>query len=144
MTPESPLPKIASIINVYFCLLNMTIPEPWDEKNNCFIYTNPGISDMLTEDQKEQMSCVAPDVTTFIRSNLSITDGSSITIPNVYEAIVTTYDIMKTLLYDINSINSTISTINSEIASVKSQISTINSEIASIKEQISALTPPQT
>jgi hypothetical protein len=143
VTSESPLPKIASIINVYF-YRNMTIPEPWDEKNNCFIYTNPGISDMLTEDQREQMACVAPDYTTFIRSNLSITDGSSITIPNVYEAIVTTYDIMKTLLYDINSINSTISTINSEIASVKSQISTINSEIASIKEQISALTPRQT
>ena len=122
----------------------MSIPEPWDEKNNCFIYTNPGISDMLTEDQKEQMSCVAPDVTTFIRSNLSITDGSSITIPNVYEAIVTTYDMLKSLLYDINSINSTISTINSEIAGVKSQISTINSEIANIKEQISALTPPET
>ena len=136
----------------------MTIPEPWDEKNNCFIYTNPGISDMLTEDQKEQMSCVAPDVTTFIRSNLSITDGGNTSIPNVYEAIVTTYDIMKTLLYDINSINSTISTINSEIASVKAQISTINTEITSvksqistinteidkIKEQISALTPPET
>ena len=122
----------------------MTIPEPWDEKNNCFIYTNPGISDMLTEDQREQMVCVAPDYTTFIRSNLSITDGSSITIPNVYEAIVTTYDMLKSLLYDINSINSTISTINSEIAGVKSQISTINSEIANIKEQISALTPPET
>ena len=143
MTLESPLPKIASIINVYFCLLNMTIPEPWDEKNNCFIYTNPGISDMLTEDQREQMVCVAPDYTTFIRSNLSITDGENTSIPNVYEAIVTTYDIMKTLLYDINSINSTISTINSEITSVKSQISTINSEIDKIKEQISALTPPE-
>ena len=121
----------------------MTIPEPWDEKNNCFIYTNPGISDMLTEDQKEQMISINTDATTFIRSNLSITDGRSITIPNVYEAIVTTYDMLKSLLYDINSINSTISTINSEIASVKSQISTINSEIANIKEQISALTPPE-
>ena len=108
----------------------MTVPEPWNDKNNCFIYTNPGISDMLTEDQKEQMISINTDVTTFIRSNLSITDGGSITIPNVYEAIVTTYDIMKTLLYDINSINST--------------ISTINSEIANIKEQISALTPPET
>ena len=135
----------------------MTIPEPWDEKNNCFIYTNPGISDMLTEDQKEQMISINTDVTTFIRSNLSVTDGGSVTIPNVYEAIVTTYDMLKSLLYDINSINSTISTINSEIAgvksqistinseiaSVKSQISTINSEIANIKEQISALTPPE-
>ena len=122
----------------------MTIPEPWDEKNNCFIYTNPGISDMLTEDQREQMVCVAPDYTTFIRSNLSITDGGNVSIPNVYEAIVTTYDMLKSLLYDINSINSTISTINSEIAGVKSQIATINSEIANIKEQISALTPPET
>ena len=121
----------------------MTVPEPWNDKNNCFIYTNPGISDMLTEDQKEQMISINTDVTTFIRSNLSITDGGSITIPNVYEAIVTTYDIMKTLLYDINSINSTISTINSEIAGVKSQIATINSEIANIKEQLAALTPPE-
>ena len=121
----------------------MTAPEPWNDKNNCFIYTNPGISDMLTEDQKEQLISINTDVTTFIRSNLSITDGGSITIPNVYEAIVTTYDIMKTLLYDINSINSTISTINSEIAGVKSQIATINSEIANIKEQLAALTPPE-
>ena len=33
----------------------MTVPAPWNDKNKCFIYTNPDISDMLNKEEKEKM-----------------------------------------------------------------------------------------
>jgi hypothetical protein len=82
----------------------MTVPEPWNDKNNCFIYTNPGISSLLTEDQKEQMIYVNPNSTTYIRSNLAITDGGNVSMPNVYEAIATLYDMIANIREEIESL----------------------------------------
>lgn len=119
----------------------MSIPEPWNDNNNCFIYTSPEISAILTDEQINKILSINSDYTTYIRSNLSITDGTDACIPNVFEAINTTYSLSKTLLSEMNSIKSSIQTINSEITNLKSQISTINSEITNIKEQIEELKP---
>jgi peptidoglycan hydrolase CwlO-like protein len=126
----------------------MSIPEPWNDNNNCFIYTSPEISAMLTDEQINKILSINTDYTTYIRSNLSITDGADACIPNVFEAINTAYSLSKTLLSEMNSIkssiqilSSSIQTINSDITNLKSQISTINSDITNIKEQIEELKP---
>ena len=100
----------------------MSIPEPWDNQNNCFIYTSPEISAILTDEQINKLLSVNSDYTTYIRSNLSITDGTDACIPNVFEAINTAYSLSKTLLSEMNSIKSSIQTINSEITNIKEQI----------------------
>ena len=119
----------------------MTIPEPWNDKNECFIYTSPEISALLTDEQINKIVSINTSYTTYIRSNLAITNGSNSCIPNVFEAINITYSLVKTLSSEMNSIKSSIQTINSDITNLKSQISTINSEIANIKEQIEELKP---
>ena len=124
-----------------FFAVKMSIPEPWNDNNNCFIYTSPEISAILTDEQINKIVSINTDYTTFIRSNLSITDGTDACIPNVFEAINTAYSLSKTLLSEMNSIKSSIQTINSDIANLKTQISTINSDIANIKEQIEELKP---
>ena len=121
----------------------MTIPEPWNDKNKCFIYTSPEISALLTDEQINKILSINTSYTTYIRSNLAITDGANTCIPNVFEAINITYSLVKNLLFETNSIKSSIQTINSDITNLKSQISTINSEIANIKEQIEELKPKQ-
>ena len=126
----------------------MTIPEPWNDNQNCFIYTSPEISAILTDEQINKLLSVNSDYTTYIRSNLSITDGTDACIPNVFEAINTTYSLSKTLLSEMNSIkssiqtlSSSIQTINSDITNLKTQIYTINADITNIKEQIEELKP---
>ena len=119
----------------------MTIPEPWNDKNECFIYTSPEISALLTDEQINKILSINTSYTTYIRSNLAITDGANACIPNVFEAINITYSLVKTLSSEMNSIKSSIQTINSDITNLKSQISTINLEIANIKEQIEELKP---
>ena len=119
----------------------MSIPEPWNDNNNCFIYTSPEISALLTDEQINKILSINTSYTTYIRSNLAITDGANACIPNVFEAINTAYSLSKTLLSEMNSIKSSIQTINSEITNLKAQISTINSDIANIKEQIEELKP---
>ena len=128
----------------------MTIPEPWNDKNKSFIYTSPEISALLTDEQINKIVSINTSYTTYIRSNLAITNGSNSCIPNVFEAINITYSLVKTLSSEMNSIksqiqtlSSSIQTINSDITNLKSQISTINSEIANIKEQIEELKPKQ-
>ena len=100
----------------------MSIPEPWNDNNNCFIYTSPEISAILTDEQINKLLSVNSDYTTYIRSNLSITDGTDACIPNVFEAINTAYSLSKTLLSEMNSIKSSIQTINSDITTIKEQI----------------------
>ena len=100
----------------------MTIPEPWNDKNKSFIYTSPEISALLTDEQINKILSINTNYTTYIRSNLAITNGSNSCIPNVFEAINITYSLVKTL---------------------SSSIQTINSEIANIKEQIEELKPKQ-
>ena len=100
----------------------MSIPEPWDNQNNCFIYTSPEISARLTDEQINKILSINTDYTTYIRSNLSITDGTDACIPNVFEAINTAYSLSKTLLSEMNSIKSSIQTINSDITNIKEQI----------------------
>ena len=100
----------------------MSIPEPWDNQNNCFIYTSPEISAILTAEQINKIVSINTDYTTYIRSNLSITDGTDACIPNVFEAINTAYSLSKTLLSEMNSIKSSIQTINSDITNIKEQI----------------------
>ena len=121
----------------------MTIPEPWNEKNKSFIYTSPEISALLTDEQINKIVSINTSYTTYIRSNLAITDGANTCIPNVFEAINITYSLVKNLLSETNFIKSSIQTINSEIENLKSQISTINSDITNIKEQIEELKPTQ-
>ena len=114
----------------------MTIPAPWNDKNKCFIYTKTGISDILSDEQKEQMVSVNTTYTTYIRSNLALTDGADACIPNAFEAIATTYDLLRTTTLQMNAINTQLSTLSNAIE-------TINSEIETIKEQIEELKPQQ-
>lgn len=88
----------------------MSIPTPWNDKNNCFANL-----EFITPEQMESLTDIDIDNNTFIRSNLSITNGEAITIPNVFEAINTAYNL----------------------------IQTITTEIEQIKEQIAALQPSQ-
>ncbi len=117
----------------------MTIPEPWNDKNECFIYTSPEISALLTDEQINKILSINTSYTTYIRSNLAITDGANACIPNVFEAINITYSLVKNLLSETNSIKSSIQTINSETTNIKSQIQTINSETTNIKSQIQTI-----
>ena len=114
----------------------MTVPAPWNDKNKCFIYTNPDISEMLNEEEKEKMISINTNYTTYIRSNLAITDGENVNIPNVFEAINTVYNLIKSTTLRINEISTQFSTLSNAI-------NTINAEIESIKEQIEELKPKQ-
>ena len=112
----------------------MSVPEPWNDKNNCFIYTDSEITALLNEEQINRILSINTDYTTFIRSNLSITNGTDTCIPNVFESINITYSLVKSLLSEMNSLKSQIQTLSSSI-------NNLNSEINIIKEQIEELKP---
>ena len=97
----------------------MTVPAPWNDKNKCFIYTNPDISDMLNEEEKEKMISINTNYTTYIRSNLAITDGENVNIPNVFEAINTAYNLIKSTTLRINEISTQIESIKEQIEELK-------------------------
>ena len=97
----------------------MTIPAPWNDKNKCFIYTNPDISDMLNKEEKEKMISINTNYTTYIRSNLAITDGENVNIPNVFEAINTVYNLIKSTTLRINEISTQIESIKEQIEELK-------------------------
>ena len=112
----------------------MSVPQPWNNKNNCFIYADSEITALLNEEQINRILSINTDFTTYIRSNLAITDGSDTCIPNVFESINITYSLVKNLLSEMNSMKSQIQTLSSSI-------NNINAEINSIKEQIEELKP---
>ena len=97
----------------------MTVPAPWNDKNKCFIYTNPDISDMLNKEEKEKMISINTNYTTYIRSNLAITDGENVNIPNVFEAINTVYNLIKSTTLRINEISTQIESIKEQIEELK-------------------------
>ena len=97
----------------------MTVPAPWNDKNKCFIYTNPDISDMLNKEEKEKMISINTNYTTYIRSNLAITDGENVNIPNVFEAINTAYNLIKSTTLRINEISTQIESIKEQIEELK-------------------------
>ena len=100
----------------------MSLPKPFDNRNNCFASGNDKIAGSLTDDEINNLNRIDPDTTTFINSTIAITNGISTTIPNLFETINLAYE---------------------HLADVFTQIGTINDEIANLKEQISALTPPE-
>ena len=97
----------------------MTVPAPWNDKNKCFIYTNPDISDMLNKEEKEKMISINTNYTTYIRSNLAITDGENVNIPNIFEAINTAYNLIKSTTLRINEISTQIESIKEQIEELK-------------------------
>ena len=98
----------------------MSLPKPFDNKNNCFATENEKIASSLTDDEINNLNKIDPDTTTFINSTIAITNGLNTTIPNLFETINLAYE---------------------HLADVFEQISSINSEITNLKEQIAALTP---
>ena len=83
---------------------------------------NETISGILSEAELANLTNIDKDNTTFIKSNLAITNGINTTIPNLFETILLAYE---------------------QLADVFAQIGTINEQIASINEQIAALSPPE-
>jgi hypothetical protein len=100
----------------------MTLPEPFDNTNNCFATENEKIASSLTDEEIANLNKINRDNTTFINSTIAITNGLNTTIPNLFETIIIAYE---------------------HLADLFDQIATINSEISNIKEQIAALTPPE-
>jgi hypothetical protein len=100
----------------------MSLPKPFDNKNNCFATENDKIASSLTDSEINNLNTVDPETTTFINSTIAITNGINTTIPNLFETINLAYE---------------------HLADLFDQIGKINSEIENIKEQISALTPAQ-
>ena len=105
----------------------MTIPEPWNDNHASFVNKDSQIANLLTNEQKTAFHSIDQDANTFIRSNLSITDGYNTTIPNVFEAINVAYSIVQTM--------------NSEISALKTNVETLSSDIEAMKQQIEQLTP---
>ena len=89
----------------------MTLPEPWNDKNNCFAND----FSLITEEQSTKLNSIDTDNTTFIRSNLSITNGENTTIPNVFEAINTLYQMDAKLMYFIDELREAIKEIIARI-----------------------------
>ena len=93
----------------------MTIPEPFDDQNITFFY-NRKVNGQNNFDSRDvdRILSIDPDKTTFIRSNLAITNVSGITIPNVYEAIVSLYDVIKEYKYDIDHMKTDITNLKNK------------------------------
>ena len=77
------------------------IPSPWQSDVRAFYTVNEPISGKLTEEQKTALSSVNYDGSTFIRSNIALTNGETEankiqTIPNLFEAVKTSYELVAT------------------------------------------------
>ena len=125
----------------------MSIPTPWNDKNKCFVDTT-----MLSAEQLDRINYIDTSYTTYIRSNLAITDGDSAHIPNVFEAINVAYELVKATTLQMNAVSQQLSTFRSEVDAFKTEIANqisalqtsvtaINADIETMKEQIAALTP---
>lgn len=78
-----------------------TIPQPWDTMDRAFFNVNPQIAAALTEEQKTALGTLTYDGSTFIRSNIALTNGETDptkleTIPNLFQAVSGAYHITST------------------------------------------------
>ena len=78
-----------------------TIPSPWDSMERAFFNVTPEIAASLTEEQKTALSALTYDGSTFIRSNIALTNGETDpdklqTIPNLFQAVSGAYQITST------------------------------------------------
>ena len=77
------------------------IPSPWTTDERAFYTVDTKISGELTEEQKTALSTINYDTSTFIRSNIALTNGETEadkiqTIPNLFEAVKTSYELSTT------------------------------------------------
>ena len=78
-----------------------TIPTPWQDNTRAFFTVNEQIAASLTEEQKTALGTLTYDGSTFIRSNIALTNGETEadkiqTIPNLFQAVSGAYQITST------------------------------------------------
>ena len=78
-----------------------TIPTPWDTMDRAFFTVNEQIAAALTKEQKTALGTLTYDGSTFIRSNIALTNGETEadkiqTIPNLFQAVNSAYEITST------------------------------------------------
>ena len=88
---------------IYFCEMSEppTVPNPWQDNSHAFFTVNEHITSSLTEEQKTALGTLIYDGSTFIRSNIALTNGATEedklqTIPNLFEAVSCAYEITST------------------------------------------------
>ena len=88
---------------IYFCEMSEppTVPNPWQDNSHAFFTVNEHIASSLTEEQKTALGTLIYDGSTFIRSNIALTNGETEedklqTIPNLFEAVSCAYQITST------------------------------------------------
>ena len=77
------------------------IPTPWDTMDRAFFTVNEQVAAALTEEQKTALGTLTYDGSTFIRSNIALTNGETEpdkiqTIPNLFQAVSGAYQITST------------------------------------------------
>ena len=77
------------------------IPQPWDTMDRAFFTVNEQVAAALTEEQKTALGTLTYDGSTFIRSNIALTNGETEddkiqTIPNLFQAVSGAYQIAST------------------------------------------------
>ena len=89
--------------SIYFCEMSEppTVPNPWQDNSHAFFTINEHIASSLTEEQKTALGTLIYDGSTFIRSNIALTNGETEedklqTIPNLFEAVSCAYQITST------------------------------------------------
>ena len=87
----------------YFCEMTEppAIPTPWDTMDRAFFTVNEQVAAALTEEQKTALGTLTYDGSTFIRSNIALTNGETEpdkiqTIPNLFQAVSGAYQIAST------------------------------------------------
>ena len=78
-----------------------TVPAPWSDNTRAFFTVNEQIAAALTEEQKTALGTLTYDGSTFIRSNIALTNGETEadkiqTIPNLFQAVNSAYEITST------------------------------------------------
>ena len=86
-----------------------TVPNPWNDSSHAFFTVNEHIASSLTEEQKAALGTLIYDGSTFIRSNIALTNGETEedklqTIPNLFEAVSCAYQITSTCDFGKNGI----------------------------------------
>ena len=77
------------------------IPQPWSDNTRAFFTVNEQVAAALTEEQKAALGTLTYDGSTFIRSNIALTNGETEddkiqTIPNLFQAVSGAYQIAST------------------------------------------------
>ena len=77
------------------------IPQPWNTMDRAFFTVNEQVAAALTEEQKTALGTLTYDGSTFIRSNIALTNGETEadkiqTIPNLFQAVSGAYQIAST------------------------------------------------